>query len=95
MGPRGSGEAFRAEWLAVALEALLPKRRGTKLQVDAGETTLNIAGGRVRLGPMDEPKAVVEGPPEVILGVAAGHVSPSVLKITGDRSAAAKIFGNE
>lgn len=93
MGPRETGEAFRPEWLAVALAALLPKRRGIKLQVNAGETTLNIKGGRVSLGSVERPAALIEGSPEMVLGVAAGQLPLAVLKITGDQDAAAQIFG--
>lgn len=90
MGQRESGDAFRSEWLAVALAALLPRRRSGRVEIRAGETVISIDRGRVSLGPVAEPDAVVEGSPEAILGVAAGEVPLSALKVRGDRSTAAK-----
>ena len=92
MGERESTEAFRPEWLAVALAALLPRRRSGRVEIRADNTLVSVDRGRVSPGPMAEPDAVVEGPPEAILGVAAGMVPLSALKVTGDRSAAAKVL---
>lgn len=92
MGPPDPSEYFRPEWLAVALAALLPKRRNGKLEIHAGDTVLNIDHGRVALGHVIEPDAVVEGPPEVVLGVAAGELPFSALEVRGDRKTAVKIL---
>ncbi len=92
MEQRESGEAFRSEWLAVALAALLPRRRSGRVEIHAGDTVISVNRGRVSPGPVAEPDAVVEGPPEAILGVAAGKVPLSALKVRGDPTAAAKVL---
>lgn len=92
MGPREVHESFRPEWLAVALAALLPKRRNLRIEIRAGDTVMNVDRGRVSLGPVSAPDAIVEGSPEIILGVAAGKVPLSALEVSGDEAAAEKVM---
>ncbi len=92
MGERKADEEFRPEWLAVALAALLPRRRRGRVEIRADDTVIGIDRGRVRVGPVDDADAVVEGPAQAILGVAAGAVPLSVLKVRGDRELAASAF---
>lgn len=93
MPEREPGDSFRPEWLAVALAALLPGRRRGRIEIRAGDSLLNVARGRVALGGLDGADAVVEGPPEAVLGVAAGELPLSTLKIRGDRRIAAAVLG--
>lgn len=89
---RGSDD-FRPQWLAVALEALLPLRAadgGIELHVD--DEVLHVADGRVSVGPLGDPDAVIGGSAEEILGVAAGVLPTSVLSVQGDRSAVARLI---
>lgn len=90
MGPREPNEAFQPEWLLVALAALLPNRRSSKIEIHAGDVVFGINRGRVAMGPVPEPDAVVQGSPELVLAVAAGKLPISVLDIHGDRAAAEK-----
>ncbi len=93
MGERAAAESFRPEWLAVALAALLPRRRRGKVEIRASDAILNVDRGRVTVGPLEDADAVVEGAAEAILGVAAGKVPLSRLRIRGDRELAAAVFG--
>lgn len=93
MGPRPEDESFRPQWLAVALQALLPARRRGTIEIDTGEAIVNVGRGRVALGPAAGADARVEGPPDVVLGVAAGQLPLSAVKIRGDRAVAARVLG--
>lgn len=92
MDQRDSTEAFRPEWLAVALAALLPRRRGGRVEIHAGGAVIGIDRGRISVGPVGDPDVVVEGAAETVLGVAAGKVPLSALKVRGDRSVAARML---
>lgn len=94
MGQRESADALRPEWLVVALAALLPRRRNGKVEVRAGDMLLSLDRGRVSLGCVAEPDAVVVGTPEEVLGVAAGKLPLSVLEVSGDTKLAAKVLGH-
>ena len=84
MAERQPDEEFRPEWLAVALGALLPRRRKGKVEIRAGDLVVGIDRGRVALGPIAHPDAIVEGAPEAILGVAAGQIPLSYVEVSGD-----------
>ncbi|HEX2058809.1 MAG TPA: helix-turn-helix domain-containing protein [Actinomycetota bacterium] len=92
MGPRDPREEFRPEWLAVALSALLPRRRRGRVEIRADGAVVSIDGGRVAMGPVDDPQATVEGPPDAILGVASGQLPLSAVRIKGDRTLARTIL---
>lgn len=92
MGPRDPREEFRPEWLAVALAALLPRRRRGRVEIRTDGGVVSIDGGRVAMGPLDDPQATVEGPPDAILGVASGQLPLSTLRIRGDRTVAKTIL---
>ena len=93
MGPRESGESFRPEWLEVALAALLPKRRSGRIEIRAGDAVIGVDRGRISPVAVDRPDAIVEGSPEMVLGVAAGKLPLSMLDVKGDRSTAARLLG--
>jgi DNA-binding HxlR family transcriptional regulator len=93
MGPRPDGESFRPEWLAVALQAMIPPRRKGSIEIDAGGALINVDRGRVALGPAKHADARVEGEPDAVLGVVAGQLPLSWLKIRGDREVAAHVLG--
>jgi DNA-binding HxlR family transcriptional regulator len=92
MGPREADESFRPEWLAVALAALLPKRRSGRVEIRTGETIIGVDRGRVSHGAVKSPDAIVEGHPEIVLGVVAGKLPFSVLNVEGDTAVAAKVL---
>ncbi len=79
--PRDDG--FRAEWLALALRAVLePKTAGAPevemtLSVPDAEVWLRIGGGEVSTGIGDVPEAdlVVAGDPRLLLGLASGSLT--------------------
>lgn len=93
MAERAPGESFRAEWLAVALAALLPKSRRGRVEIHAGDAVVTVDRGSVGLGGTGGADAVVEGAAEIVLGVAAGHLPFSRLKVRGDRRLAAAVLG--
>ena len=90
---RDTDEIFRPQWLVVALAALLPKRRTGRVELRVDGELLHLDRGRVALGPVDEPDAVIEAPPTELLGVAAGELPLSVLKIRGNRAIARSALG--
>lgn len=92
MGQRRPSETFHAEWLAVALKALLPKLSGGRVQIETPEATISLDRGEVRIASLAAPDAVVKGSPETILGVAAGHIPLSAVNISGSRDVVAAIF---
>lgn len=93
MGSRAKDEEFRPEWLAVALAALLPRRRKGKVEIRVDGGVVNIDRGRIDVGPADDPDAVVEGSADAILGLAAGLAPFSgVSVIKGDKRVAADVL---
>ncbi|MGI8708216.1 MAG: winged helix-turn-helix transcriptional regulator [Actinomycetota bacterium] len=94
MGERAEGETFRPQWLVVALQALLPRRRPGAIELHVDGTVIHIDRTRVGVGPLDAPDAVVEAPAERILGVAAGRAPFSSLTVRGDRRIAAAVLGS-
>ncbi|MDQ3952121.1 MAG: helix-turn-helix transcriptional regulator [Actinomycetota bacterium] len=92
MVERAPGEDFHPEWLVIALAALLPRRRRGRVAIHVDGTVVSIDGGRVRVGELADPQATVEGAPEAILGVAAGELPLSAVRIRGDRAVAKSIL---
>ncbi len=77
-----AGDVMQPRWLAVALPALLHARTATpavELGIDTAGLfmTLRIdhAGPHVTLQPDRRPDTVLEAPPEMVLGLAAGAIS--------------------
>lgn len=85
-------EHFRPQWLAVALSALLPQGVAGKIEIHTDGAVLHVAENVVSIGSIDSPDAVIEGPGDAILGVAAGVLPLSVLAVRGDRDVAAQLF---
>ena len=73
--------AFRAEWLLLAIRALLPEATGDlpviELRVGDGAVHLRGRGKAIEVasGPADRPDIVVTADPYTVLGVAAGRLS--------------------
>ncbi|HEU4481270.1 MAG TPA: winged helix-turn-helix transcriptional regulator, partial [Actinomycetota bacterium] len=95
MVERGAGDEFRPEWLVVALAALIPRRRSGRIEIRTEGSVLHVSRGRVGLGEMDDPDAVIEGPAEAVLGIAAGKLPLSSVTIRGSGAAAATALGVE
>ena len=93
MGQRSRRDLFRAEWLVIALRAILPGKRRGRVELRVDDAVLHIERGRVGLGPLAAPEAIVEGAAERVLAVAAGRASLTGLTIRGDRKAAAAALG--
>lgn len=80
MGTGPGDDAFRAGWLALALESLgagaaLDEARVIRFDTGSGATTLAVGGGGVAVVEAEvEPELVVRGDPALILGLAAGAV---------------------
>lgn len=81
------GDHFRLQWLAVALGALLHIEGAVRVEIHTDDQVLHVAHGRVALGSLDQPDAVITGSAENILGVAAGMLPRSAISIQGDPSA--------
>lgn len=94
MGERTAADQFRPEWLVVALTALLPRRRSGKIEILADGTVIAVDRGRVSLGSVDQPDAVIEGPAEAVLAVAAGELPLSALTVRGDARVAEAVVGS-
>jgi DNA-binding HxlR family transcriptional regulator len=75
-------DSFRVQWLAYAPVLLTtdgePAQPPATIQVvaDGEEAVIEIGGGRVssRIGRVDDPDLVLEGPPRAVLGVLTGKV---------------------
>jgi DNA-binding HxlR family transcriptional regulator len=75
------GEAVRSHWLASALELTLADRRpdgpGFTIELRTGDSPIVVEAHdgaiRSRLGPADNPDAVLTGPPTPILGLLFGR----------------------
>ncbi|MEP9395638.1 helix-turn-helix domain-containing protein [Gordonia sp. VNQ95] len=97
-GPQG--DQFRAEWLELALPAVLADRprprRAVSIRVELPEGTIVITSTRSGFefggsadGPVD---AVIRTGADVLLGVAVGMLPVDSLDIDGDRSAVSAVF---
>jgi DNA-binding HxlR family transcriptional regulator len=83
MGPRSDGESFRSHWLALPFELYLtdrtPERPPVVLQVLSGDEplVLDTVDGEVRTrsGAVEDPDAMVSGPPDLVLGLLAGRIT--------------------
>lgn len=98
-----AGQVVRAQWLAVALPALLgarPRRRIRVLLTTCGEDLLLTAGPRgvsVTSGRGEAADAEVIAEPELLLGLAAGRLDLGSAEqlgaaIKGDRPALTSVF---
>jgi DNA-binding HxlR family transcriptional regulator len=92
MRARPDSEVFRAEWLVVALKALLMRESSGRLEIRVDGTSISVEGGEVHVGEVLSPDAVVEGPPDAILGVAAGELPLSAVNVTGDAKVVAAVL---
>ncbi|MGV9669607.1 winged helix-turn-helix transcriptional regulator [Gordonia sp. NPDC003504] len=97
-GPQG--DEFRAEWLELALPAVLADRprprRTVSIRVELPEGTIVITSTRSGFeiggsadGPVD---AVIRTGADVLLGVAVGMLPVDSLDVDGDRSAVRAVF---
>lgn len=93
MSDREADETFRPEWLAVALRALLPRRRSERVELHVDGVVVHLDRSAIGIGPIEEPDAVVMGRAELILAIAAGRRGLSGMKVRGDRAAASKALG--
>ncbi|MFI2352478.1 winged helix-turn-helix transcriptional regulator [Streptomyces sp. NPDC019443] len=81
MGSRKPGETFRAEWLVLALRAVLPAPAPTgvtgtcEFRTDGMTVTVTVRSGRTEVvaGGAARPDAVLTCAPEHALGVASGR----------------------
>lgn len=90
-------DAFRPEWLAVAIRALLPQRPGVALtaQLHAGEVALVLTTGdgvAVRPGEAEAPDVTVDADPRTMLGIFAGRLAPEEARVTGDERKLARLL---
>lgn len=96
-GP-ASGDVFRAHWLAWPVEVFLrdgqPERGAESLAVETADGTLavHVQDGVVtaRPGPLDDADARLSGPPDGVLAVLTGTLSPQAaaergVSLAGDR----------
>lgn len=88
---RGS-DHFHPQWLAVALGALLPVGPFDTIEIHADDEVLHVADGRVSLGPLERPDAVITGSTEDILAVAAGMLPISALSVDGNLDAVTRLM---
>lgn len=97
------GDAFRAEWLIVALQALLAgnrARRSTRIAVDVDDELIDVqvtrTGVEVAAHRGADVEATIRGDAPVILGLAAGVLTPDqvagLATIKGDGSAIQTVF---
>jgi DNA-binding HxlR family transcriptional regulator len=93
MVERDESDLFQPEWLAVALSALVPRRSRGVVEVRVDGAEISVSRGRATLGGSPDADAVVEGPPEMVLGVAAGYLPLSSVTVRGDSSVAAAVLG--
>lgn len=93
MVERDGNDLFQPEWLAVALTALVPQRSRGIVEVRVDGAVLHVSRGRASLGESPAAGAIVEGPPEAVLGVAAGKLPLSALTVHGDPAVAAAVLG--
>ena len=94
LGPMGKGDHFEPEWMRLSLEALAapgptPARR-FELHVEAGPSSvvLRFAGGPRGLHLLADDASVdvvVHAEPQLLLGLASGHVAPDAARARGAR----------
>lgn len=96
------GDSFRAEWLIVALRALLGKttRRSTTIGVGVGDEMIAVrvtrAGVEVAAHDGAELDGVLRADPSVVLGLAAGVLRldkvPEIAAVEGDQVSIRTVF---
>lgn len=92
MTERAATDRFRPEWLAVALRSLVPLPTDGSIEIRVPGQTLVMDRTGVRLSADFPGDAVMEGEPEQILGVAAGKLPLSQLRIKGDKKLIRSVF---
>ncbi len=83
MAHQGTGESFKAHWLATPIAFMFggvdPARPPLQVEIRTDDeiVTMESADGRVTLrsGPSASPDLVLNGPPDVIIGVLSGRLS--------------------
>ena len=92
MHQRDESELFRPQWLIVALRALLPPDRSGSVEVRVEGEVLHVMPGSIGEGSPAAPDATVEGSAQGVLGVAAGVLPVSSLKVTGNKDIAKAVL---
>jgi len=88
-----AGEAFRSHWLAMPVELFLTDRAPDlppiTIEVQTGEEPIVIetadGGARIRPGAGEHPDAVLEGTPQLVLGVLSGRLDLAAARARGLR----------
>jgi DNA-binding HxlR family transcriptional regulator len=105
MGEAGDEDAFRAQWLAFPVRTFLsdksPGEPPVTIGVRAdGEAAVIEAGGgtvTIRTGEPGDPDASLDGPPQVVMAVLSGRLSPEDatakgLRWAGSRAVLARVL---
>ncbi len=106
MQPGRGTDAFRPQWLAVALRALLQGRSSAPpatvgLDVDGVTLTVHLdeTGAQVTVDPDPQPATVLRAVPDVVLGLAAGALSVDEVvargTLRGDAAELTRVFGGQ
>ncbi len=93
LGEPAADEAFRTHWLALPAELHLtdrtPERAPVAIEVRTGDRPLLIetvdGGVRIHPGVVPRPDAVIEGPPQLIVGVLTGQLALADARARGLR----------
>jgi DNA-binding HxlR family transcriptional regulator len=99
-------DAFRSHWLVLPLRMCVrdksPSARPVRLEVRAGGTiaveTVGDGSVTARLGTLDDPDVMLDGPPQVVLGLLTGKIDLASaqrkgLKYEGDRRIVRRFVG--
>jgi putative sterol carrier protein len=97
MAEPAEGDEFRGHWFTFPASVFLHDRDpggpavSIELRTVSGPAVIEISGGsaRTRLGPAAAPDLILQGEPQVILGLLSGQLTPAQaadrgLKISGD-----------
>jgi len=107
LSPPSAKDAFRSHWLALPLRLCVrdkaPSAGLLRLEVRSGGQPIaveTVGDGSVtaRLGPVDDPDAMLDGPPRVVLGLLTGQFDLATaerkgLKYEGDRRIVRRFVG--
>ncbi len=93
LGEPAADETFRTHWLALPAELHLtdrtPERAPVAIEVRTGDRPLLIetvdGGVRIHPGVVPRPDAVIEGPPQLIVGVLTGQLALADARARGLR----------
>ena len=91
MAQSGADDAFRSHWLAMPVELFLtdrtPERPPITIEVRTGDEPVLIetADGGTRLcpGPGEHPDAVIEGTPQLVVGLLGGRIDLAEARALG------------